>query len=558
MADTTGGKEYCIKLYIGRMCLAGAAQLRRGSGGQALIVMALALVVLVAASGLATDVGIGLVERRRAQNAADAAVMAGLQVVVQSQTALGTSTGTNAMVADVMDRVAAANGATIDWTIQPPRYFDAQGTDLGPVTRDATLIPPTAAGMVLRAWRPFTPHFGAVLGFRQQTAYARTKAVVFNAGAPGKMRFLMPIGVPLAEANACYTTAQPCNLWDPSYAIIYGMSPGNQLKGGLDFRTGSGDGYQAPANPPETCSNDNDCLRSWTTEGWRGTLADDNIVQFFNGDHGQNIADGLREYVLKQGLYDAGGQYGIIYVPLWDEYYPATRSIKIAGFAAFKIYYNDIKSSSLVGTFVNVVSPATEIIPATPGWPYKTIRLVSLNAPPSAWGLATPTLVPTNTPVPATPTITPTPTATPDPAVTPTPTPAPTNCYDTNAQIQITSPLPGKTGYKYVIRTTDTAQIMVSWTVASNTKSRLNVTIFEGQPLTGYLNPTTVVPSSVNGYPGVAHADSGNAQVTNIQTSTSNVPPGYYTIYFWNDDNGGQVISVLTEVRYRAYTCPSN
>ncbi|MER3405099.1 MAG: hypothetical protein C4289_08005 [Chloroflexota bacterium] len=142
--------------------------------------------------------------------------------------------------------------------------------------------------------------------------------------------------------------------------------------------------------------------------------------------------------------------------------------------------------------------------------------------------------------------------------MTPTPTPAPTNCYDTNAQIQITSPLPGKTGYKYVIRTTDTAQIRVSWTVASNTKSRLNVTIFEGQPLAGYLNPTTVVPSTVSGYPGVAHADSGSTRVTNIQTATSNVPPGYYTIYFWNDDNGGQVISLLTEVRYRAYTCPSN
>ncbi len=521
--------------------------------------MALALVVLVAASGLATDVGMGLVERRRAQNAADAAVMAGLQVVVQSQTALGTNTGTNAMVAEVMDRVAAANGATIDWTVQPPRYFDALGNDLGPVTRDSTLIPPTAAGMVLRAWRPFTPHFGAVLGFRQQPAYARTKAVVFNAGAPGSMRFLMPIGVPVAAANACYTTAQPCNLWDPSYATIYGMSPGNQLKGGLDFRTGSGSGYQAPADPPETCSNDNDCLREWTTEGWRGTLADDNIVQFFGGDHGQNIANGLREYVLKQNLSDAGGQYGIIYVPLWDKYYPSTKRVKIAGFAAFKIYLNDINSSSLVGTFINMVTPATEIIPATPGWPYKTIRLVSLGAPPSAWGLPTPTLVPTNTPVPATPTITPTPTATPDAAVTPTPTPDPMNCYDTNAQIQIPSPLPGKTGYKYVVRTTDRGKIRVSWTVASNTKSRLNVTVFEGQPLVGYLNPTTVVPGTISGYPGVAHADSGSAQVTNIQTSTPNdVPPGYYTIYFWNDDNGGQVVSLLTEVRYRASTCPSN
>ncbi|MER3405100.1 MAG: hypothetical protein C4289_08010 [Chloroflexota bacterium] len=299
-----------------------------------------------------------------------------------------------------MDRVAAANGATIDWTIQPPRYFNAQGTDLGPVTRDATLSPPTAAGMVLRAWRPFTPHFGAVLGFRQQTAYARTKGVVFDAGAPGSMRFLMPIGVPVAGFNACYTTGQRCNLWDPSYARIYGMWSGNELKGGLDFRTGSGNGYQAPANPPERCSNDNDCLREWTTEGWRGTLADDNIVQFFNGDHGQNIADGLRDYVLKQNLWGDSGQYGIIYVPLWDAYQPSTKSVQIAGFAAFKIYLNDIKSSSLVGTFVNMVSPATEIIPATPGWPYKTIRLVSLDAPPSAWGLATPTLVPTNTPRP--------------------------------------------------------------------------------------------------------------------------------------------------------------
>jgi hypothetical protein len=532
---------------------------RIGAGsarGQALLLVALALVVLVAAAGLATDVGISLVERRRAQNAADAAVMAGLQVVVQNQTAVGTSTGTNAMVADAMDRVAAANGAQIDWTDQPPRYFNAQGIDLGPVTRDATLIPSSAVGMVLRAWRPFRPQFGAVLGFGQQRAYARTKAVAFDAGAPGNMSFLMPLGVPVAGFNACYTTGQRCDLWDPSYARIYGMSSGNELKGVLDFRTGSGTGYEAP-NPPETCNNANDCLREWTTEGWRGKLAKNNVVQFFNGDHGNNIADGLRQYVLNQNLSDSGGIYGIIYVPLWDEYYPSTSSIRIAGFAAFKIYYNDINSSSLVGTFVNYVTPTTKIIPATPGWPYKTIRLVSLDAPPSAWGLVTPTTIPTNTAVPATPTLTPTPTATPNPAVTPSPTPQPIDCTDTNQQIQITNPLPGKTGYKYVIRTTDTAPIRVFWSVSTSTKSRLNVTIFAGNPLAGYFNPTTVIPSNIPGYPGVAHADSGNQQVASIQTTSPPVPPGYYTVYFWNNDNGGQVVNVLTEVRYRAYTCPS-
>ncbi|MEW6569318.1 MAG: pilus assembly protein TadG-related protein [Chloroflexota bacterium] len=53
--------------------------------GQAIVLLALGFVILLASTGLAIDGGMVYTERRRAQNAADAAAMAGALAILNGR-----------------------------------------------------------------------------------------------------------------------------------------------------------------------------------------------------------------------------------------------------------------------------------------------------------------------------------------------------------------------------------------------------------------------------------------------------------------------------------------
>lgn len=637
------------------MCLAGSLSSARpapnrpararacstpGQRGQTLIIVALMLVVVVAAAGLATDVGMGLVARRLAQNASDAAVMAALNTVVYYGPG-GTRTATDREVAAAIDDAAGRNGASVDWLADPPYYLDSTGADIRRVERDPSYpIPANAAGMRLNARRSFPSLFGQVLGFGTNQATGRTRGVIYPSGMPSSMSGLVPLGVPELDAQAHMQTGMPYDLWNPQYAKIYGV-PDNQYKGPLNLYLASGDG----SSPGTNYGNKTDNMYWWTALGYDGTVATGNNVPLYNGDLGNNVADGLRYRFNNASppLYDnAGVQYIIITIPIWNYYNPDTGSVRISGFAKFMIYESDIKSSSVVGRFISystLDAPVVDInLPIGP----RVIKLISPNAPselyaaptatgtliwlptasvtpatatptPSASPTATPKKSPTPTATPAqtptatytptptftatlpptpapgsptwtpsrTPTATATPTATPTPTATYTPTPTPTNTptpvptYPPNPcgkNIDMHNPLAAQSGWAYEFETKGDGFIVVQWTLDSSRsqKARLNLTVYEGRPFRDsngamWPNPSIWRPNQVRNPDGspatvVVHRDSGNQQVWYIDVDTRTTgqatwPAGWYTIYFYNDDQSGQINSQPSRVIYMD-NCP--
>src|SRR5688500_4850115 len=100
-----------------------------GARGQAIVVMALAISVIVMTVGLAVDGGYALVQRRSAQNTADVAAMAGARIVaiwIADNTADGTDTNVRAAI----DAVISANGgAAMSYgTLTSPAYVSSTGS----------------------------------------------------------------------------------------------------------------------------------------------------------------------------------------------------------------------------------------------------------------------------------------------------------------------------------------------------------------------------------------------------------------------------------------------
>src|SRR5687768_15896201 len=104
--------------------------LRSRAEGQSLIVVALALVVLVALSGLAVDGSRAFEERRRAAGAADAAALAGTSALAETRKSGGSGSAIRAAVAGSL----ASNGITGAQGLQWDAYYtDARGASLGVV-----------------------------------------------------------------------------------------------------------------------------------------------------------------------------------------------------------------------------------------------------------------------------------------------------------------------------------------------------------------------------------------------------------------------------------------
>src|SRR5579875_62630 len=97
------------------------ARERRGQSGQSIILFALMLVSIVAATGLVVDAGYSFEQQRLAQNAADAASLAAAQYLASH---MSTSISDSTMVA-LLDNYAAANlpGSTVSG-----HYVDGNGT----------------------------------------------------------------------------------------------------------------------------------------------------------------------------------------------------------------------------------------------------------------------------------------------------------------------------------------------------------------------------------------------------------------------------------------------
>ena len=189
---------------------------RIGSRGQALILYALALVCVLGFVALAIDVGYAYGQRRQAQNAADAAALAGARAL-----ALGES------VQDAVDNLAAHNGMQVK------------------------SIAVNGARVSVQTERAFKTFFASALDQKQWKVSAAATAAY---GSPAGVNGLFPLAI--KDREFVYGTEYTLFGDEPNPPGQFKLGPGNF--GWLDFNGGSN-------GTPE--------LADWILNGYQGTIS---------------------------------------------------------------------------------------------------------------------------------------------------------------------------------------------------------------------------------------------------------------------------------------------
>jgi hypothetical protein len=206
--------------------------------GQAIILIALTLVLLVAMLGLGIDGANSFSKRRNAANAADAAAMAGANALVQE---LNKSTpGANSVVYSTVSTYLSQHGidptdAGNPWTAY---YTSADGSRLGSVSNDTSQVNTSARGIAVDVRNTFNTWFMAVLGQGTLTVGATATAVF------GKHKLesgdLLPITMSKAAAEDMKN--------NPGTSFVFGQDSGA-------FKVNPGNFGAVSLNPNENDNN---------------------------------------------------------------------------------------------------------------------------------------------------------------------------------------------------------------------------------------------------------------------------------------------------------------
>ena len=181
-----------------------AARITRGEAretGQVLVIFIFALVALMAAAGLAVDIGRFYTERRFLQNAADAAALAAGQVLVRGGT--DTDARTEAMAVLTRNFSIPPNGKTPSL---PPgsgnEVYQSGHAGSGPYLIDGILISGGSVRVAIRNTIPYT--FGRAVGLNDNMIVAQAK-VKFDGN-------LLPIAVrQFVKAPGTNAGVSPCS-----------------------------------------------------------------------------------------------------------------------------------------------------------------------------------------------------------------------------------------------------------------------------------------------------------------------------------------------------------
>ncbi len=155
--------------------------------GQALVLFALSLVLLLLGAGLVVDGGYAFSQRRIGQNAADFAAIAGTRIVGEARTGQPPGAGTAPNVEAAVSSILAANGAELE----SAEYVDASGVSLGNVV-GATAIPSDAFGVVVNASTNWKPFFLGIVGITRWSETSTATAFTSGASIGGAV---LPVGL---------------------------------------------------------------------------------------------------------------------------------------------------------------------------------------------------------------------------------------------------------------------------------------------------------------------------------------------------------------------------
>ncbi|MBN1179860.1 MAG: hypothetical protein JXD18_11640 [Anaerolineae bacterium] len=263
--------------------------MRREEKGQVLVIVALAFVVLLLFAGLAIDGGAIHFSRRRMQNAADAAALAGARVlsdaICDTPGVDPTDDEVYAAVWNYAQRNGVQNQADIEATYvrfaannvveeYNPRVFVGGGT-----------IPNGASGVAVTTTITQATFFMNIVGQTETGAGADAIAVT---GPPLVVGGLRPFGVPLQvmgvlDVGDCFTSSfKNCDydapIGDPDGCYVYDDA-GNQIGQhrnwlNLDHVWNEGEADEGFPRATGGAGNAAD-LQEWMADGWQGVLYSD-------------------------------------------------------------------------------------------------------------------------------------------------------------------------------------------------------------------------------------------------------------------------------------------
>lgn len=362
-------------------------QRNKAERGQAIVLIALATVGLLAFTALAIDGGNAVNHRREMQNAADAGSLSGTRTfreeyVIDCVCGDDTSDETPILIAANIwaekNGVEDTNGTPSDEVNDNvvAYYIDENGdrvseTPVGGHGGVPCGLDPI--GVEVETVTEFSGFFSSLIGHDTLGAGAGAAARVYTAETFTNFNDMLPLGVPNRDYSAEDSVIAP---WGPSYCngpyeyMEDGVTPNDlpcDWKGVLDLDTGS-DGTGEPGSyvsgltsDPGYCSNKPQCVGDWIDTGWPGSIDEGNYMGLYGGDLGNNAADAILARIAAQGTSDAGGNYGVFIIPLWEE--PFTDPVHITGFMPIKLYEDGVNSSSIdfefTSMFIGEATPST-------------------------------------------------------------------------------------------------------------------------------------------------------------------------------------------------------
>ncbi|MEE8391843.1 MAG: pilus assembly protein TadG-related protein [Anaerolineae bacterium] len=241
--------------------------------GQALIIMAFGIIVLLAIAGLAIDGGTVFTERRHAQNAADAAALTGARALAQavcSEPGVDDAT----ILAKIQQIVASNNVADAANSVQAD-YVNSSAAALGAV--GSGTIPVGATGISATVTIVRQTYFLPVVGIDTSTASAYALAMTGPPLFAGGMR---PFGLP----NEIVSQLDPEDQFTISFTAQGGsitlpdtITP-TQHRGWMNmgYMWNSGDASNG-FNRAIDASANAAVIRGWMENGWSGSIYPDNL-----------------------------------------------------------------------------------------------------------------------------------------------------------------------------------------------------------------------------------------------------------------------------------------
>jgi hypothetical protein len=229
---------------------------RRRQAGQALVLMTLAMVAMLAMGALVIDGGNAFVQQRATQNGADAAAEAGAVVLAYN---LSGGSHSDSEVLAAVTASAAKNSITLQSPV-PALYTNVNGNSLGITvgTLSGAMPPAAAAGVRAFGSRTFSTFLGGIVGINQLGSSAQATAVSgpsagcqLSAGCA-----LLPLTFPV-NPTICDGTGEQITVGEGPYTIvpIDAMNAGNESILGICKTADGSVGWLSIGAPLSACGN---------------------------------------------------------------------------------------------------------------------------------------------------------------------------------------------------------------------------------------------------------------------------------------------------------------